>query len=85
MWRKGTKELGGKHGKLMREERGVQERMKVIERKSEQVLLEGLFFFNDTATTEIYTLALHDALPSGGVELRTGRMPSKPVCVALHL
>src|SRR3712207_8282539 len=24
---------------------------------------EGLFFFNDTATTEIYTLALHDALP----------------------
>src|SRR3712207_7615092 len=22
-----------------------------------------LFFFNDTATTEIYTLALHDALP----------------------
>src|SRR3712207_8802856 len=27
-----------------------------------------LFFFNDTATTEIYTLSLHDALPiSGGV------------------
>src|SRR6266513_6301454 len=27
------------------------------------------FFFNDTATTEIYTLSLHDALPiaSGGV------------------
>ena len=24
---------------------------------------EGLFFFNDTATTEIYTLSLHDALP----------------------
>src|SRR3712207_8001271 len=23
----------------------------------------GSFFFNDTATTEIYTLALHDALP----------------------
>src|SRR3712207_8873023 len=23
----------------------------------------SLFFFNDTATTEIYTLALHDALP----------------------
>ena len=22
------------------------------------------FFFNDTATTEIYTLSLHDALPS---------------------
>src|SRR5256885_8094430 len=25
--------------------------------------LESLFFFNDTATTEIYTLSLHDALP----------------------
>mgnify|MGYP000935295301 CR=1 FL=1 len=23
------------------------------------------FFFNDTATTEIYTLSLHDALPIG--------------------
>ena len=26
-------------------------------------LLFGFFFFNDTATTEIYTLSLHDALP----------------------
>src|SRR3712207_6966274 len=25
--------------------------------------LKMLFFFNDTATTEIYTLSLHDALP----------------------
>src|SRR2546430_17035588 len=25
--------------------------------------LEVFFFFNDTATTEIYTLSLHDALP----------------------
>src|SRR3982750_4393357 len=25
--------------------------------------VEGNFFFNDTATTEIYTLSLHDALP----------------------
>src|SRR2546427_3484104 len=25
--------------------------------------LNWLFFFNDTATTEIYTLSLHDALP----------------------
>ena len=23
----------------------------------------SVFFFNDTATTEIYTLSLHDALP----------------------
>src|SRR6267142_5495977 len=29
------------------------------------------FFFNDTATTEIYTLSLHDALPiSAGAPLR---------------
>src|SRR3712207_9401213 len=27
------------------------------------VLLSFFFFFNDTATTEIYTLSLHDALP----------------------
>ena len=26
-------------------------------------LLSHFFFFNDTATTEIYTLSLHDALP----------------------
>src|SRR3712207_7927382 len=25
--------------------------------------VEVVFFFNDTATTEIYTLSLHDALP----------------------
>src|SRR3712207_7448796 len=27
------------------------------------LLVLFLFFFNDTATTEIYTLSLHDALP----------------------
>src|SRR2546422_1209725 len=27
------------------------------------LLLSFFFFFNDTATTEIYTLSLHDALP----------------------
>src|SRR3712207_7677884 len=27
------------------------------------VLIVTCFFFNDTATTEIYTLSLHDALP----------------------
>ena len=26
-------------------------------------MLAVVFFFNDTATTEIYTLSLHDALP----------------------
>src|SRR3712207_9348973 len=32
------------------------------------VLHRMLFFFNDTATTEIYTLSLHDALPISGFE-----------------
>src|SRR3712207_8517960 len=27
------------------------------------MMIFALFFFNDTATTEIYTLSLHDALP----------------------
>src|SRR2546427_11642750 len=27
------------------------------------MLIFSFFFFNDTATTEIYTLSLHDALP----------------------
>src|ERR1039457_7421407 len=27
------------------------------------LLVFSVFFFNDTATTEIYTLSLHDALP----------------------
>src|SRR5256885_6761631 len=32
----------------------------------------SFFFFNDTATTEIYTLSLHDALP---ISPRGGRPP----------
>src|SRR5437667_6850705 len=30
-------------------------------------MLSFLFFFNDTATTEIYTLSLHDALPISAI------------------
>src|SRR5574340_581060 len=30
---------------------------------AENEQMGGIFFFNDTATTEIYTLSLHDALP----------------------
>src|SRR2546422_5696339 len=33
---------------------------------------DRFFFFNDTATTEIYTLSLHDALP---ISLRRGARP----------
>src|SRR5579883_2198284 len=37
----------------------------LLERFGECTLVQGIyvFFFNDTATTEIYTLSLHDALP----------------------
>src|SRR2546422_5439257 len=34
-----------------------------------------LFFFNDTATTEIYTLSLHDALPISGPKDRLAEPP----------
>src|SRR5438132_12647046 len=33
------------------------------------LLMSSLFFFNDTATTEIYTLSLHDALPIFAIEV----------------
>src|ERR1051326_9349726 len=35
------------------------------------------FFFNDTATTEIYTLSLHDALP---ISARPRSKPGVQVC-----
>src|SRR5260370_14135618 len=43
------------------------------------VILFPTFFFNDTATTEIYTLSLHDALPicEGGMAAPGGRRPSR--------
>src|SRR3712207_7073528 len=47
------------------------------------------FFFNDTATTEIYTLSLHDALPisssarsapSNGVDTGAKTPRIRPIC-----
>ena len=39
------------------------------------------FFFNDTATTEIYTFSLHDALPIWGVvEGTAGLDPDRQFC-----
>src|SRR2546430_3478424 len=37
------------------------------------------FFFNDTATTEIYTLSLHDALPIYRAEVRPAAVKDVPV------
>src|SRR3712207_9021588 len=39
-----------------------------------------VFFFNDTATTEIYTLSLHDALPiSVGSSLSRSQSPTSEI------
>src|SRR5215203_5574870 len=35
----------------------------------------SVFFFNDTATTEIYTLSLHDALPISPLDDHPRRRP----------
>src|SRR2546427_8722939 len=41
----------------------------------------SFFFFNDTATTEIYTLSLHDALPIlSAAQAATRRVPLKRQC-----
>src|SRR6266404_3976522 len=45
----------------------------LVFRDSLFVFLQEIFFFNDTATTEIYTLSLHDALP-----IWLGRIASVP-------
>src|SRR6476661_7532247 len=37
--------------------------MPLLRSNSPRVRAHACFFFNDTATTEIYTLSLHDALP----------------------
>src|ERR1041384_8438573 len=39
-----------------------------------------VFFFNDTATTEIYTLSLHDALPISGLRPPSGRLTARHRC-----
>src|SRR3989442_11468910 len=42
------------------------------------------FFFNDTATTEIYTLSLHDALPIYSNRKRCASLRSGPDGAHLH-
>src|SRR3712207_7426170 len=48
-----------------------------------------LFFFNDTATTEIYTLSLHDALPiygcmAGALRQERALCPVKSLLSPIH-
>src|SRR2546430_3603781 len=42
------------------------------------------FFFNDTATTEIYTLSLHDALPILARGLDVGREQRSLHCIVFE-
>src|SRR3990167_793615 len=48
------------------------------ELQSQSNLVYRLFFFNDTATTEIYTLSLHDALPISISRFRLAAEKSMP-------
>src|SRR5437773_12106302 len=41
------------------------------------LLTFSFFFFNDPATTEIYTLSLHDALPISSSSPRTSSCPGR--------
>src|SRR3712207_7195771 len=48
-------------------------------------IVQWFFFFNDTATTEIYTLSLHDALPDLGVGGAVrGRAPAERASARRH-
>src|SRR5256886_8716172 len=43
------------------------------------ILYSFFFFFNDTATTEIYTLSLHDALPISSAALSIERTNERSI------
>src|ERR1051326_5055149 len=59
------------------------------ELQSHSFISYAVFFFNDTATTEIYTLSLHDALPISTDDRRAPaaavaeatRLPARFICV----
>src|SRR3712207_6861021 len=44
-----------------------------------------VFFFNDTATTEIYTLSLHDALPIYSIDTTGVNIPARIVDYSLDV
>src|SRR6266705_6762582 len=61
----------------------------IVERhvdSSRQILVHEFFFFSDTATNEIYTLSLHDALPISGSLQSSARtaLPATPSRATLH-
>src|SRR5687768_18598658 len=50
----------------------------------QSILFFSLFFFNYTATTEIYTLSLHDALPIFGLPVNQCIQKFLPICDAVQ-
>src|SRR5258708_6661420 len=52
---------------LKRDDESLVDRKSTRLNSSHQIISYAVFFFNDTATTEIYTLSLHDALPISAV------------------
>src|SRR6266516_6318666 len=56
-------DLHSKGGKTRAERHGVTDGDEERRGESRNQIHFGRFFFKDTATTEIYTLSLHDALP----------------------
>src|SRR2546427_12005228 len=71
--------------------------MRVTQSRQRTSVRALFFFFNDTATTEIYTLSLHDALPISRVtkpsrtctrprlRLRASSSTRAPRCIRLGL
>src|SRR5256885_7047151 len=60
-------------------------RINVVELIKHLIDLSFFFFFNDTATTEIYTLSLHDALPICGAPTPAAARSGPPAAAAaLH-
>src|SRR6266404_1847512 len=63
MWLKNTKWNNSQSNYCVSEVCTRSHRLVSKEQREYFVLSFLIFFFNDTATTEIYTLSLHDALP----------------------
>src|SRR3712207_9251888 len=70
--------------------------MKSLSSRDPVSVVMFLFFFNDTATTEIYTLSLHDALPifadnrieiygCGKDDVRSGAIDRRVMATLLYL
>src|SRR2546428_11464180 len=55
--------------------------MLLVRKSKSSSVKSNMFFFNDTATTEIYTLSLHDALPIS--RLSAARLPARVSLPAL--